>query len=99
MMGLKVIRAMLTTGLGGGDRHWGPWYTGAPLRPFGQTWPLCFTVNHDNCGWRKPINPLIDDLQACTRLYDETLQLINDKAEVKIKGVGCSAKQAVVHST
>lgn len=54
-----------------------------------QTWPLCFTVNHDNGGYRKPINPLIDDLQACDRLYNETLQLINDKASVKIKGVNC----------
>ena len=54
-----------------------------------QTWPLCFTVNRDNRGYRKPINPLIDDLQACDRLYNETLQLINDKASVKIKGVSC----------
>ena len=23
-------------GLGGGDRHWGPWYTGAPVQPLGQ---------------------------------------------------------------
>ena len=54
-----------------------------------QTWPLCFTVNHENHGYRKPINPLIDDLQACERLYNETIQLINDKASVKIKGLGC----------
>lgn len=52
-----------------------------------QTWPLVFTVNHDNYGYRKPINPLIDNLQACGRLYDETLQLINNKASVKIAGL------------
>ncbi|KAL3146091.1 hypothetical protein ABBQ38_015440 [Trebouxia sp. C0009 RCD-2024] len=89
---LKVATDPSLAGLGGGDRHWGPWYTGAPMQPLGQTWPLCFTVNYDNYSYRKPINPLIDDLQACERLYDETLHLINDKASVKITGVpkqGC----------
>ena len=52
-----------------------------------QTWPLCFTVNHDNYGYRKPINPLIDDLQACEQLYDKTLKLINSKAATRIKGL------------
>ncbi len=85
-------------GMGGGDRHWGPWYTGAPHRPFGQTWPLCFTVNHDNHGWRNPINPLISDLHACERLYNETLQLINDAAEVKICGVDCNNSRTARHA-
>ena len=57
-----------------------------------QTWPLCVTVNHNNYGYRKPINPLIDDDEACERLYLETLELINDKASFKIAGVGCSSK-------
>lgn len=52
-----------------------------------QTWPLCFTVNHDNYGYRKPINPLIQDLQACEQLYDKTLQLINGKAAKTIQGL------------
>lgn len=52
-----------------------------------QTWPLCFTVNHDNYGYRKPINPLIENLQACEQLYDKTLQLINSKASTRIKGL------------
>ena len=88
----------MLAGYGGGDRHWGPWYTGAPHRPLGQTWPLCFTVNHDNYGYRKPINPMIRDLEACSRLYDETVQLINDSAEVKINGVDCSTKSADAHT-
>lgn len=95
---LKVATDSSLTGMGGGDRHWGPWYTGAPHRPFGQTWPLCFTVNHDNQGWRKPINPLISDLHACERLYNQTLQLINDTAEVKISGVDCNNSRTARHA-
>ena len=52
-----------------------------------QTWPLCFTVNHDNYGYRKPINPLIEDLKACEQLYDKTLLLINSKAATRIEGL------------
>lgn len=29
----------VAAGQGGGDRHWGPWYTGAPMTPFNQVCP------------------------------------------------------------
>lgn len=76
------------TGKGGGQQHYGSWYTGLPVKPFGQTWPLCFTVNWDNYGSRSPINPMIRDAEACDKLYTETLRLINDNAANKIDALG-----------
>ncbi|DBB12987.1 hypothetical protein WJX82_010126 [Trebouxia sp. C0006] len=76
------------TGMGGGDRHWGSWYTGIPFQPFGSTWPLCFTVNWNNMGYRSPINPLIRDPEACTKLYLATLDLVNEYAATKIAACG-----------
>lgn len=58
---LKAATDPSLTGMGGGDRHWGCWYTGTGLKPFGSTLPLCFTVNWNNYGFRGPINPLIKD--------------------------------------
>ncbi|KAL0029869.1 hypothetical protein WJX77_004524 [Trebouxia sp. C0004] len=76
------------TGMGGGDRHWGSWYTGIPFQPFGSTWPLCFTVNWNNMGYRSPINPLIRDPEACTKLYLATLDLVNECAATKLAACG-----------
>ncbi|DBA93456.1 TPA: hypothetical protein ACH3X2_003241 [Trebouxia sp. C0005] len=76
------------TGMGGGDRHWGSWYTGIPFQPFGSTWPLCFTLNWNNMGYRSPINPLIRDPEACTKLYLATLELVNEYAATKIAACG-----------
>lgn len=87
---LCISRACLYAGKGGGDQHYGSWYTGLAIKPFGQTWPLCFTVNWDNYGSRKPINPLIRDAEACDKLYTETLRLINDNATKKIEPLGRS---------
>ncbi len=78
----------LCAGMGGGDRHWGSWYTGIPFQPFGSTWPLCFTVNWNNMGYRSPINPLIRDPEACTKLYLATLDLVNECAATKIAACG-----------
>ena len=84
-------------GMGGGDRHWGSWYTGIPVKPFGSTWPLCFTVNWNNYGFRTPINPLIQDSEACSKLYTATLDLINDHASVKIEACGRSSAMSGRH--
>ena len=81
----------MTAGMGGGDRHWGSWYTGLPIQPFGATLPLCFTINWDNYGYRSPINPLIQDREACDKLYMATLDLINEYAAKKITACGHSA--------
>ncbi|KAL3150352.1 hypothetical protein ABBQ32_000194 [Trebouxia sp. C0010 RCD-2024] len=78
------------TGMGGGDRHWGSWYTGIPIKPFGVTLPLCFTVNWNNYGFRSPISPLIYDPEACSKLYTATMDLVNEHASTKIEACGRS---------
>ena len=39
-------------------------------------------------GYRSPINPLIRDPEACSKLYLATLDLINDCAATKITACG-----------
>lgn len=82
------------TGMGGGDRHWGCWYTGIPAKPFGATLPLCFTLNWNNYGYRSPINPLIRDPEACNKLYTATMDLVNEHASTKIHAYGRSSVAA-----
>ena len=82
--------SIFVAGMGGGDRHWGSWYTGIPVKPFGVTLPLCFTVNWNNYGFRSPISPLIHDPEACSKLYTATMDLINEHASTKIEACGRS---------
>ena len=39
-----MTKRVCLSGLGGGDRHWGPWYTGAPVQPLGQVCHPTFPV-------------------------------------------------------
>lgn len=87
---LCVEQFICMAGMGGGDRHWGSWYTGIPVKPFGVTLPLCFTVNWNNYGFRGPINPLIHDPEACSKLYTATMDLVNEYASIKIEPCGRS---------
>ena len=72
-------------GHGGAELHHGPWYSGLSIKPFGQAWPLAFTANWDNFGARRPISKWVSNEEACSKLYEETARIINDKAPVPVQ--------------
>jgi NAD(P)-dependent dehydrogenase (short-subunit alcohol dehydrogenase family) len=74
------------TGRGGMEQHWGAWYGGLPIRPFGQAWPiLVATANIGTEGSREPINPYVKDPEACRRLYEDSIRIVNEKIPVQIQ--------------
>lgn len=82
-----VTATVLGTGDGGAHKHYGPTYLG--LQPP----PVALCLNLFNIDYRQPQNSWAQNPTACQRLYDETLAIINTKAQKQISSVVDIAKQ------
>lgn len=75
------------TGTGDGLRTYGPTYLGLPIKP------LALCLNLQNIDYRKLQNKWVYDEAACSKLYDETVNILNQHSPTKIKGLSLQGQR------